>query len=337
MRRREAEEPGIAIRTPLSSEWKHAIDGFANHLEFEDRRSLHTLRAYRADVDGLAAHATRYGVLGPNDLTLEILRSWLAAQSARGAARSTLARRAASVRAFTAWLLVTGVASVDPGQRLISPKVQRELPTILRREQVETVLDKLGTTQAANAMEQESAVPGGDGPNEKGEALRLRDVAILELLYATAIRVSELCGLNRTDINTERRTIQVLGKGNKERTVPFGIPAQAHLDAWLTSGYPILMTAESDDALFLGARGKRLNQRAARTAVNLATQGLEGIPKIAPHGLRHTAATHVLEGGADLRTVQEFLGHATLATTQLYTHVSLERLRSVYEQAHPRA
>lgn len=328
-----------AVTPALPMRWQDAIDAFADHLEYESRRSSHTVRAYRTDVTGLAAHANRYGVTDPNALTLEVLRSWLAAQAARSAARSTLARRAAAIRTFTGWLVASGRATSDPGQRLASPKIPRELPTVLRRDQIDAVLDR--------AEGPESATSTNDGTSDSDEpqkasnpidqAVRVRDAAILELLYATAVRVSELVGLDRADVDFERRTVRVLGKGNKERVVPFGLPALEQLQAWLTCGYPHLVTTESDDALFLGIRGRRLDQRAARNAVNLATQGVSGVPKIAPHGLRHTAATHVLEGGADLRTVQELLGHATLATTQLYTHVSLERLRSVYEQAHPRA
>ncbi|MGA9147541.1 MAG: tyrosine recombinase XerC [Candidatus Nanopelagicales bacterium] len=306
--------------------WEVRIDDFAQHLRFGSRRSEHTVRAYVGDVRSLAAHANRYGVSDPSALTLETLRSWLGSLAARNAARSTVARHAAAARTFTAWLMTTGVASSDPGQRLSSPKIPRELPVILRIDQVEQVL----TTA-------EARLPRDAEANAKQSAVHLRDAAVLEILYATAVRVSELCGLDLDDVDFSRRTIKVLGKGDKQRVVPFGAPAEAALELWLTHGRPILATTESNDALLLGARGGRLDQRAARRAVSVATQGIDGIPAMAPHGLRHTAATHVLEGGADLRTVQELLGHATLATTQLYTHVSLERLRSVYEQAHPRA
>lgn len=342
----QAERSAVVDAVALPPAWLAAIDEFCDHLQYESRRSDHTVRAYRTDIAGLAAHANRYGVVTPAELTLETLRSWLGAQAARSVARATLARRAAAVRTFTAWLMAVGVASSDPGQRLASPKVPRELPTVLREEQVEAVLNRSAQSSAERANDASTVDRSSVVPHEVEEhtperptaiAARLRDAAILELLYATAVRVSELCGLDRCDVDFERRTIRVLGKGNKERVVPFGGPAQTSLELWLRFGYPILATTESNDALFLGIRGRRLDQRAARNAVNVATQGLEGVPKIAPHGLRHTAATHVLEGGADLRTVQELLGHATLATTQLYTHVSLERLRSVYEQAHPRA
>lgn len=316
---------GAGVAVALPGPWESAVAAFAEYLAFEVRRSPNTIRAYVGDIRGLAAHATRYGITDPGELNLATLRSWLGSLAARSAARSSVARHAAAARAFTAWLLSTGVAKTDPGQRLASPKIPRELPTVLRRDQIQQVLDRveLPTSQ--------------DGEDEFVRAVHIRDAAILELLYASAVRVSELCGLDLADVDFQRRTIRVVGKGDKQRVVPFGAPAQEWLDAWLTDGRPVLVTAESNDALFLGLRGRRLDQRTARRAVSLATQGLPGVPTIAPHGLRHTAATHVLEGGADLRTVQELLGHATLATTQLYTHVSLERLRSVYEQAHPRA
>ncbi len=316
---------GVDGGADLPMPWQSAIAAFADYLTYEVRRSPHTVRAYVGDIRNLAAHANRYGITQPNELELATLRSWLGSLAARNAARSSVARHAAAARAFTAWLLSTGEAQTDPGQRLASPKIPRELPTVLRHDQVQQVLDRI---ERPSTDEHE---------DDATRAIHIRDATIIELLYASAVRVSELCGLDVADIDFERRTIQVVGKGNKQRVVPFGAPAQSWLETWLADGRTALVTAESNDALFLGARGRRLDQRTARKAVSLATQGLAGVPTIAPHGLRHTAATHVLEGGADLRTVQELLGHATLATTQLYTHVSLERLRSVYEQAHPRA
>jgi integrase/recombinase XerC len=172
---------------------------------------------------------------------------------------------------------------------------------------------------------------------EQGDPLALRDRLIVEMLYATGMRVSELCGLDIDDVDSTRRLLRVLGKGNKQRTVPFGQPAQDALTAWLTNGRPELATGESGAALLLGARGRRLDQRQARTVVHQTVAAVSGAPDIGPHGLRHSAATHLLEGGADLRIVQELLGHSTLATTQLYTHVTVARLRAVHDQAHPRA
>jgi integrase/recombinase XerC len=187
----------------------------------------------------------------------------------------------------------------------------------------------LAPDQARTVLE--SAAAAGDDP------VRLRDAVVLELLYASGIRVSELVGLDVDDVDRGRRLVRVLGKGRKERSVPYGVPAEAALDAWLTRGRPALATPESGPALLLGRRGRRLDAREARRTVHAAVAAAPGAPDIGPHGLRHSAATHVLEGGADLRSVQELLGHASLATTQIYTHVTVERLRAVHAQAHPRA
>jgi integrase/recombinase XerC len=256
----------------------------------------------------------------PAQLDLRTLRSWLAKQQTLGRSRTTIARRATAARVFTAWLVREGRATTDVGASLRSPKAHRTLPPVLRADEAETLL---AATSAAAAE--------ADGP------LGRRDVAILELLYATGIRVGELTGLDTDDLDRRRNVVRVLGKGRKERTVPFGAPAAAALDAWLREGRPRLVTDVTDDALFLGARGGRINQRTVRTLVHKSIAAVPGAPDLGPHGLRHTAATHLLEGGADLRSVQELLGHASLATTQLYTHVTTDRLRRAYQQAHPRA
>jgi integrase/recombinase XerC len=178
----------------------------------------------------------------------------------------------------------------------------------------------------------------GDRAEESDDdPVLLRDVAMVELLYATGVRVGELCSLDVDDVDAGRRMVRVLGKGNKERVVPFGVPAAEAMEAWLTRGRPRLSSGHSPPAAFLGRRGGRVNQRQVRQVVHLALERIEGAPSLGPHGLRHSAATHLLDGGADLRSVQELLGHATLTTTQLYTHVSVERLRTSYRQAHPRA
>ena len=256
---------------------------------------------------------------GITGLTLPVLRSWLAAQASAGAARTTLARRTSAVKTFTAWASRRALLPSDPATRLQVPKAHRTLPAVLRQDQA------LDAMAAANSGAQQ------------GDPLALRDRLIVELLYATGIRVSELCGLDIDDVDTSRRLVRVLGKGNKQRTVPFGEPAQSALAAWLADGRPALATGESGPALLLGARGRRLDQRQARTVVHQTIAAVDGAPDIGPHGLRHSAATHLLEGGADLRIVQELLGHSTLATTQLYTHVTVARLRAVHDQAHPRA
>jgi integrase/recombinase XerC len=252
-------------------------------------------------------------------LDLAVLRSWLAALRAEGRSRSTLARRSAAARTFTAWAARNGVLSTDPGQRLVAPRQHRNLPAVLRPE------------QAAEAL---SAAALGA---EQADPVALRDQAVVELLYATGVRVSELCGLDVDDVDYSRRVIRVLGKGRRERTVPFGIPAERALRRWQELGRPRLFSAGSGAAFFLGSRGGRLDPRSARRTVHDAVSTVSGAADIGPHGLRHSAATHLLEGGADLRSVQELLGHATLATTQLYTHVTVERLKAIHDQTHPRS
>jgi integrase/recombinase XerC len=298
-----------------------ALDAFCEHVALERDLSPHTVRAYRGDLTSLFDHAARMMLTTPGELDLATLRSWLARLHTQGASRATLARRASSARTFTAWAARRGYAETDPGVRLASPKPHRTLPAVLRSGEAAAALDMPPTADDAAT----------------DPVQLLRDQAVLELLYATGIRVSELCGLDRDDIDLERRTIRVLGKGRKERTVPLGEPAIAALGRWLTDGRPAWATADSGPALLLGARGGRLDPRTARRAVHERLQSVPGLPDLGPHGLRHSAATHLLEGGADLRTVQELLGHATLATTQIYTHVSIERLRATYERAHPRA
>jgi integrase/recombinase XerC len=303
-----------ALHAALPEAMRAAVDAFARHLASERGRSAHTVRAYVADVVSLLDHAGRMGVAGPAELDLGVLRSWLARLRSTGTARTSLARRAAAARTFTAWAHRDGLLDRDVGALLASPKARRELPTVLRGDQATTLV----------------TTPAG------AEPVPLRDRLLLELLYATGIRVSELCGLDVDDVDRSRRVVRVLGKGAKERSVPYGLPAEHALDAWLRHGRPTLATARSGPALLLGAKGGRLQPTTARAVVSRYAQAA-GLPHVSPHGLRHSAATHLLEGGADLRSVQELLGHASLASTQIYTHVSIERLRSAYRQAHPRA
>ncbi len=258
-------------------------------------------------------------------LDVAVLRSWLATQHAAGAGRTTLARRAAAARTFTAWARRRGLLSGDPGARLVAPRSHRTLPGVLRPEQAGEVMRASG----AGAAER--------------DAEALRDHAVLELLYATGVRVSELCGLDVDDVDFTRRVVRVLGKGGKERMVPFGVPAERALRGWLDTGRPAIAKASNKVdksagvALFLGVRGGRLDPRTVRRVVHDAVGSVPGATDMGPHGLRHSAATHLLEGGADLRSVQELLGHATLATTQLYTHVTVERLKAIHDRTHPRA
>lgn len=292
---------------------------YERHLSSERDLSVHTVRAYVGDIAGLLEHATRLGHENVGSVDLRTLRSWLAKQQTVGKSRTTMARRGTAARVFTAWLVRTGRAGHDAGALLASPKAHKPLPAVLRADEARAVID------AATALA------------DVGGPVGLRDVAMLELLYATGIRVGELCGLDVDDLDRERNVVRVFGKGRKERMVPFGIPAARAIDLWLTRGRPQLHAEGAGAALFLGARGHRIDQRAVRRVVHQRIAEVPGAPDIGPHGLRHTAATHLLEGGADLRSVQELLGHASLATTQLYTHVTTDRLRKAYQQAHPRA
>jgi integrase/recombinase XerC len=304
----------------LPEDLQALLEEYARHLRLGRNRSAHTARAYLGDAHALLLHlCSRAPDSGIGEVDLALLRSWLAEQSAGGAARTAMARRASSARTFTAWLTRTGRLAADPGPRLGSARAHRVLPAVLGREQA----------QAAMVAAESGAA--------QRDPMALRDRLIVELLYATGIRVSELCGLDIDDVDRERRQVRVLGKGNKERSVPFGVPADQALETWLRYGRPSFATADSGRALLLGRRGRRLDQRQARTVVHEVVSAIPGAPDMGPHGLRHTAATHLLEGGADLRVVQELLGHASMATTQLYTHVSIDRLKKVHDQAHPRA
>ncbi|MDT0213756.1 tyrosine recombinase XerC [Rothia sp. ARF10] len=303
------------------------VAAFERHLRAERGRSPHTVRAYLGDlrelfdhVDGVGgADAPRRRETPLADIRLADLREWLGALASAGAARATLARRSASMRTFFAWAVREGHVDTDPSLRLVAPKRHRTLPPVLAKDDAAGLLDV-------------AAVAADDG-----DPVHLRDRAVLELLYATGVRVGELTGLDVDDVDDEAGVIRVIGKGDKERRVPFGRPAAAALREWLQHGRPRLVTARSGAGLFLGRRGGRLDARQVRTLVHDMLTHVPDAPDLGPHGLRHSAATHLLEGGADLRMVQELLGHASLSTTQIYTHVSIERLTASYAQAHPRA
>ena len=304
-----------ATHEALPTAMREAVDGFVRHLAGVQDRSEHTVRAYVADIVSLLDHAVRMSCDRPGDIDLAILRSWLARLRTLGAARSSLARRAASARTFSTWAHRSGLLATDVGAPLASPRAHRDLPTVLRADQARELVG---------------------APGEDTSPVLLRDRAVLKLLYGTGVRVSELCGLDLADVDDGRRVIRVLGKGNRERSVPYGVPAQRAIDDWLRLGRPALAGPSSADALLLGARGGRLQPTIARRLVSGYARA-SGLPGTSPHGLRHSAATHLLEGGADLRAVQELLGHSSLSSTQIYTHVSKERLRAAYRQAHPRA
>ena len=315
------ESVGEALPEPLSA----VLAAYERHLVSERDLTPHTVRAYLGDLHSLLLHLTALGHEDLASLDLRVLRSWLAGQQTRGRARTTMSRRATAARVFTAWAHRRGMLEHDPGALLASPRPHRSLPPALGLDETRSLLEAAAVAAAASAE------------SEDGGPLGRRDVAVLELLYATGIRVGELCGLDLEDLDAERRVVRVLGKGRKERVVPFGVPAGRALSVWLDHGRDDVRTAASGAAIFLGARGGRLDQRAVRTLVHRRLRDVPGAPDLGPHGLRHTAATHLLEGGADLRSVQELLGHASLATTQLYTHVTTDRLRRAYRQAHPRA
>jgi integrase/recombinase XerC len=301
-------------------EFAAALANYQRHLRAQRELSEHTVRAYRADLAGLFDHLGRLHVERLADVDRRALRSWLAKQQSMGQARATTQRRVAAARVFFAWAEQSGLVTGNPAAGLKSPTLVRSLPPTLGQADADTML-----AEAIAVAEQ------GGGP------LAARDVAMLELLYASGMRVSELCGLDLEDLDAERSVVRVFGKGRKERTIPVGRPAWRAIDSWISGSRTQLVTAESGAALFVGERGRRINPRVVRRVVHRALRVVEGAPDLGPHGLRHAMATHLLEGGADLRSVQEMLGHASLATTQIYTHVTDDRLRNAFEQAHPRA
>lgn len=302
-------------------EIRAAREAFTASLISERGYSANTVRGYTVDLSDLEGFAGRRGVTDVSGLSLDLLRDWLWVASEKQLARATLARRTAAVRGFTAWLVRSEHLELDPALRLRSPKGHRTLPRVLTATGMEGVLERL------------------DAQAESGDAAAIRDLAVIELLYASALRVSELCGLDVDDLDRERLTLLATGKGDKQRTVPFGVPAARAIDRYLAEARPALVAeaAPATPALFLGDRGGRLGTRAVYRLVAGLLEEVPGSGPAGPHTLRHTAATHLLDGGADLRAVQELLGHASLGTTQIYTHVSTERLKRAYDQAHPRA
>ena len=295
---------------------------WGEYLRLGRRMSLHTISAYLADLrsllDFLSLRQDATAAQLRDALTQRAIRSWLAQTLADGGARSTIARHTAAIRNFTAWALREGILPSDPAALLSSPRADQRLPS---------PLDESDARMLLNAARDEATAGG---------ASQIRNWAILELTYACGLRVSEVCALDVSSLNREALTVRVVGKGNKERVVPYGPPAAAALDHWLVRGRPQLAGERSGQALFLGDKGGRIDPRIVRSMVHKMAAHA-GVHDVAPHGLRHSTATHLLQGGADLRAVQEMLGHSSLSTTQRYTHVDTARLSAIYQRAHPRA
>lgn len=297
-------------------------DQWGEYLRLSRRMSEHTIDAYLGDLRAFLdyvglrwdAPAGQFG----QALTQRSIRSWLADTLASGGARSTIARHTAAIRNFTAWAVREEILASDPAAALTSPRADQRLPTPLDESEARTLIN-LARAEAVD-----------------GTPAQMRAWAILELTYACGLRVSEVCALDVSSLNREALTVRVLGKGNKERFVPYGPPAREALDHWLVRGRPQLVAQSSGEALFLGDRGGRIDPRVVRSMVHRMADKA-GVHDVAPHGLRHSTATHLLQGGADLRAVQEMLGHASLSTTQRYTHVDTARLSAIYQRAHPRA
>ncbi len=298
-------------------ESEQIISSFTNWLAERWGLSENTLKSYRADLRGLAQDlAAEGGTLARLDLAG--VRRWLARLRADGLARSTMQRKVAAVRRYTQWASQRDPAASIISARLVTPKADKHVPRVLSKQQAAALGMAICAAGSSSAQE-------------------LCDWVTFEFLYGSGLRVSELCTLDIDDLKPESGVLSVIGKGNRQRYVPLSVPAKTAASQWLAEGRPSWATASSGPALLLGPRGGRINPRRVRARLHVLAQTVPEVPDIAPHGLRHSAATHMLEGGADLRAVQELLGHATLATTQLYTHVTSERLRKSYEQAHPRA
>jgi integrase/recombinase XerC len=333
MARSDADAQSAVFSVAVDHTWDDALDLFETHLRDERGRSAATVRAYLGDLASLREHGERLGRPALPDMDVAMIRSWLARLRTQGCAPTTLSRRASAARTFSTFAHSRGLLPSDVAARIEVARRGRTLPTVMS----EAAVGQVFATAAARSTPSDASLQTEGTLDPRWAAVQLRDLLILELLYASAMRVSELCGLDLSDVDEGRRLLRVIGKGDRERRVPYGVPAEQALEGWLQAGRPLLRTGTSGSALLLGVRGRRLDPRTARTVVHEWTKRAPGVPDLAPHGLRHSAATHMLERGADLRSIQELLGHARLATTQLYTHVSAERLRVSYERAHPRA
>lgn len=327
-----------------STEASDLSDRYIDYLRSNKGLGSRTLRAYRVDVLQCLEWCGVNDLSDLNSVSTSVLRQWMYWLN-KNHARSSLARKVVAVRGFFAWTTHVGLISANPAQILNTPKIANELPTVLDEAQAEKLLDCAEDRSEDYAVDKSSATEHQENTPLKSQiktkqeyAIALRNAAILELLYATGMRVGELTGLNVQDMDFENHTVKVTGKGNKQRVVPFGVPAAKACKKWLDYGRSALQekSAASSQALFLGVRAKRIDQRVVRDIVHAAAAAAN-VPDVAPHALRHSAATHMLNGGADLREVQELLGHSSLNTTQRYTHVSIQALKQRYSQAFPRA
>lgn len=303
------------------------------------RRSAETSRAYRSDVVAFARWVARSGVDRPSGVDRMLLRRYLAYLGTRGYSRATIGRKAAALRTYFEWCLRRGTVGENPARSLSAPSARGRLPVVLSHGQMSVLLDPQGTPGLPGGSMPGSTPGSTPGPapgsprREEEVAVGVRDDAVVELLYAAGLRVAELCGLDLQGVDLGGRTVTVRGKGDKERRLPIHDRCVAALGRWLSEGRPVLARPDGPaEAVFLGRRGRRLDPREVRRLLDRRSP----VPTH-PHALRHTFATHLLDGGADLRVVQELLGHASLQTTQVYTHVSKERLTAVYRAAHPRA
>lgn len=296
-----------------------ATQRFGDHLVVARRLSENSVRAYLVDVDQFVRFAHEQRLTTTQELDTEVARSWIWSHAEAGLASASLRRKVSALKRFGAWLHTHHHSPVDVGLRLVAPNTGRTLPRVVSKAHMNEIFEGLYAR------------------TRTGDPVALRDVAMIEVLYATAVRVSELVGLSLGDVAHTERTLLVLGKGNKERVVPFGGPAEKALGAYLDEGRPALLSGKTSDRVFLNQQGGTLGVRSVYQVVAALLAQLPGSGPLGPHTLRHSAATHLLDGGADLRSVQELLGHASLGTTQIYTHVSTERLTKAYQQAHPRA
>lgn len=309
-------------------ELRDAIEGFLNAVQNEYGYSAHTVRAYERDLDAFMKHRERLERVEVRELDLEVFRNWLWERQQAGKAPSTLARNVATLKSFGSWLERTGAVAGSPTSRLRAPKVAASLPRVLGDQQVDRLLDRVRER------------------SESGDPRHVRDHAVLELLYSSALRVSEVCALTLTSVDRRERTVRVFGKGAKERIVPVGAPALEAIERYLSEARPELQgraaapsaeQAKGSPLLFLNNNGGKLSSNSVYRLVSRELEAEPGSGPRGPHTFRHSAATHLLNGGADMRVVQELLGHSSLASTQVYTHVSAERLAERYRQAHPRA